>query len=290
MNFEQTLQAKIDIIEQAIAQYLYKNAPHESKLAQAVDWAMSGGGKRIRPVLTLAFAELCGKDAMQAIPFALAVEFIHSYSLVHDDLPCMDNANVRRGKASVHKQFGEATALLAGDSLLTEAFAALCSNDSISSSTTALACKVLAAGSGAQGGMISGQMTEMVLEGSEIGAQELQKICEGKTAALLETACKLGVFAGLNADVTADIHSELLLAAQKYGRGIGLAFQMLDDIFDLDEDTAAGRVTFATLWGTEKTRKAANELTREAKNALNVFSGDSSFLTELADWLLTRKY
>jgi len=290
MDFKQELQAKIDLIEHALAEYLRENAPAEPSLAKAVRWAVSGGGKRIRPVLTLAFAELCGGEAKQAIPFAIAVELIHSYSLVHDDLPCMDDAGTRRGKASVHRQFGEATALLAGDALLTEAFAALCSGG-LPPATAAEACKILALASGAQGGgMICGQMLEMALEGADIGESELKKICEGKTAALLAVACMLGVLAGAGAEESPDSGVSLSLAAWKYGRSVGLAFQMIDDIFDLEEDSAAGRVTFATLWGADKARAEAAALTREAKEALAVFDGDKSFLTALADWLLERGY
>ncbi|MDR3345384.1 MAG: polyprenyl synthetase family protein [Oscillospiraceae bacterium] len=288
-DFAAQLQEKVTLIERELAHYLKINAPTEPKLAEAVQWAVSGGGKRIRPVLTLAFAELCGAAATEAIPFALAVEFIHSYSLVHDDLPSMDNADTRRGKASVHKQFGEATALLAGDALLTEALAALASNADVHPAKVAMACKVLAAGSGAQGGMVSGQYTEMVLEGAEkITERGLNIICAGKTAALLETACRLGVIAGQDVDAPIELYTSLQLAAQEYGHGIGLAFQMIDDVFDIEEDTAAGRTTFATLLGEKRTRAKAAKLTRKAKEALAVFGG-GSFLAELADRLLMRE-
>ncbi|MCL2023377.1 MAG: polyprenyl synthetase family protein [Oscillospiraceae bacterium] len=280
MSFDKAFQKKIALVEQGIADYLRDSSPQEQELSQAVAWALSGGGKRVRPVLTLAFVELFGA-ADSAMPFALAVELIHSYSLVHDDLPCMDNADTRRGKPSVHKQFGETIALLTGDILLTDAFGMLTAAP-LPANAIVSACQILAESSGARGGMISGQVFEWLCEkAGNVSDEDLQKVCEGKTAALLEAACMLGVLAGGGDD-------ELLLLAKTYARGIGLAFQMVDDIFDLEEDKAAGRSTFATLWGIEKTRRAAHELTAQALKALDVFKGDKSFLAGLAQWLLSR--
>ncbi|MDR1806214.1 MAG: polyprenyl synthetase family protein [Clostridium sp.] len=282
MDFERELEAKIALIERALEQYLTENAAGEQALAAALRHSVSGGGKRIRPVLTLAFTELCGGDTIGALPFALAVELVHSYSLVHDDLPCMDNADTRRGMPSVHKAFGEATALLAGDALLTEAFSALSSFED--GNRVAAACRLLSRQAGARDGMVFGQMLELSLEGEVPGQATLQAICEGKTAALLDAACRLGVLAS---PAAADVYA--LNAAKKYGRCVGLAFQMIDDIFDLEEDSAAGRTSFATLLGKEKTLAAATELTAQAIEALDYYHGDRKFLRELAQWLLDRK-
>ncbi|MDR0883755.1 MAG: polyprenyl synthetase family protein [Oscillospiraceae bacterium] len=276
MSFDEQFARFVRTIEDALVAYMDEHFP-QNTLGAAMRWAVEGGGKRIRPVLTLAFCELGGGSAAQALPFAVAVELVHAYSLVHDDLPCMDNADERRGKPSVQKQFGEATALLAGDALLTEAFAALASAQD---ALVAPAARVLALRAGQ--GMVGGQYLE--LAATHWDADALAEITQGKTAALLMAACCLGVIAASPGN------AQSLLGAEHYGHGIGLAFQMIDDVFDWTEDTAAGQTTFATLWGADKTRNMAAEMTQTAQLALAYFSGDATFLTELADWLLRRDH
>ena len=258
-------------------------------LTEAMRYSLLAGGKRIRPVLTLEFCRLCGGDVQKALPLACGVEMLHTYSLIHDDLPCMDNDDLRRGKPTNHKVFGECTATLAGDALQAEAFAAVFSAD-LPDGAKAKAAACLARAAGIEG-ICGGQQLDMEWEGRTLSEQELLEIHKRKTAALLRGACLMGVAA---ASGTAEQEQ----AASEYAEAIGLAFQIRDDMLDVigDEktfgkpigsDAQEGKCTFATLYGMAKCEELVALYTEKAKDALSVFD-EADFLKALADRLAKR--
>ena len=288
-NYAETIQA-----------YLEKYVPPEDKLLQndlfeAMRYSLFAGGKRIRPILLLEFCEACGGDQKSVLPFACAVEMIHSYSLIHDDLPCMDNDDMRRGKPSNHVVFGEAQALLAGDSLLTMAFETMLSPESIAAvgaRRAAEAAGILAKAAGAYG-MAGGQMIDLQSEGKRISAETLIRMDECKTGALICAAAKMGC-------VLADAEEQTLHAAEKYAKSIGLAFQIRDDILDVEgqqallgkpigSDLENGKSTYVSILGMEKARELVKELTDEAVSALSCFGERGEYLRGLAVQLSSRK-
>lgn len=263
-------------------------------LVSSVEYSLLAGGKRIRPYLALTFCSICGADAKNAVSFAIALEMIHTYSLIHDDLPCMDNDDMRRGKPTNHKVFGEATALLAGDALLTQAFYVI-ANSKNDCCQRLEAIKVLSENAGILG-MIGGQEIDLKSEGKDITPEVLYALQERKTGKLIEAACLLGCIAA------GSIDDEKTRAAQEFSRAFGLAFQITDDILDVvgDEislgkntgsDEKENKSTFVSLLGLEGAMKEAEKQVSAAKNALKkAFSeNDVSSLYELCDYLLTRK-
>lgn len=261
-------------------------------MLEAMAYSLGNGGKRIRPMLTLEFCRLCGGDYMKALPFALGVEMVHTYSLIHDDLPCMDNDDIRRGKPSSHKRFGEANALLAGDGLLTLAFETVLSAPNLSGEAKARAGLELSKAAGCSG-MIAGQVMDLANEGKSASLDEI------KAAERLKTGCMIRVAALLGC-IAAGADEEKIKAAEKYCGNIGLAFQIVDDILDvtssvemlgkpIGSDSANEKSTFVSLLGLEKSASFAKELTDEAKAALDIFGSEGEFLAELADKLLSRK-
>ncbi len=262
------------------------------EIVTACRYATLNGGKRIRPVLLLEFYKLCGKDDDCAYNFACALEMIHSYSLVHDDLPCMDNDDLRRGKPSCHKAFGESTALLCGDALLTEAFSVASKTLGIPSECVVKALAHLATSAGVNG-MIGGQVIDMA-DNSTADDDVLFEMYRLKTGALLKTACAIGCILA-NADDT------LVAAAEKFGENLGIAFQIIDDILDCVSDSktlgkTAGsdeknnKDTIAVRLGVEYCRELAKKYTNEAYECLEQFDGDTSALRALAEYLLERNY
>ncbi len=260
-------------------------------MLEAMEYSLGNGGKRIRPMLTLEFCRVCGGDYKSALPFALGVEMIHTYSLIHDDLPCMDNDDMRRGKPSSHKKFGEANALLAGDSLLTLAFETVLSAD-LSAEKKVKAGLALAKAAGCSG-MIAGQVMDLANEGKAVGYDAVRETDRRKTGELIKVACVLGCIA-------AGADEEKIKAAEKYSENIGLAFQIVDDILDVTSDEATlgkpigsdsenEKSTYVSLLGLEKSAEFANELTVQAKAALNIFGCEGEFLSVLADKLCERK-
>ncbi|QAT49673.1 polyprenyl synthetase family protein [Caproiciproducens sp. NJN-50] len=284
---------------EVVQAYLEKYVPEEkllqSGLFQAMRYSLLAGGKRIRPILLLEFCGACGGDQESALPFACAVEMIHSYSLIHDDLPCMDNDDMRRGKPSNHVVFGEAQALLAGDALLTMAFETMLSPDSVAAvgaSRAAEAAGILAKAAGAYG-MAGGQMIDLQSEGKQISADTLIRMDECKTGALICAASKMGC-------VLAGAKERMLHAAEKYAKAIGLAFQITDDILDVEgqqallgkpigSDLEKGKSTYVSTLGLEKARTLVRELTDEAVSALSCFEESGDYLRSLAVTLSTRK-
>jgi len=256
------------IFEAALPRFLPRG---DFPVEQAMRYGMEAGGKRIRPALVLAFCELFGGDAEQAMPFAAAIEMVHGYSLIHDDLPCMDNDDFRRGKPSCHRAFDEATALLAGDALLTEAFLCAAGN--------AQAVTLLAKAAGA-GGMIGGQQLDLAYEKMTVTRPQLEDMNRKKTGALLSAACLLGCLAaGSNAAQTA--------AAAAYADSLGLLFQLTDDLLDADEEP--GKATWVSVLGLEQTQAEAQELAQKAREAIAPYASEGHFLYELPGWLITRE-
>lgn len=278
----------LDEINSALKEYL---PAADDVVSQAMRYSVENGGKRIRPALLLEFCRVCGGDYKKAVPFACALEMIHTYSLIHDDLPCMDNDDFRRGKPSCHIAFGEEYALLAGDALLTLAFeTAMKSN--LSAEITVKAAKELAKAAGIMG-MVGGQVLDLQNEGKKVGVSDLQKTDELKTGELIRAACVLGC-------VCAGADDKKIAAAEKYAHDIGIAFQIVDDILDVtsDEETLGKPIgsdeenqksTYVSLLGIEKSRKTAEELTLNAQKALDAFDGDVTSLKDFAEKLKNRK-
>ncbi|MDR1253435.1 MAG: polyprenyl synthetase family protein [Oscillospiraceae bacterium] len=266
-------------------------------LIQAMKYSLMAGGKRIRPQLLLEFCRICGGSKIAAMPFACALEMIHTYSLIHDDLPCMDNASLRRGKPSNHKIYGEATALLAGDALFTLAFEIMLSNETIcnlgdcGATKAATAASVLASHAG-PAGMVGGQFMDLFLKDKDVNLKTLEKIDEKKTGCLIMAASKMGC-------IIAGVKDERLLAAGKFAKNLGLAFQIVDDILDATSNSAAlgktvrndealSRFNYISLLGLAKSKKLVKEITDNAIDSLKSFDGDTSILKNLAISLASR--
>lgn len=282
-------------IETALEGYLPEGKFEEQKLIDAVRYSLNLKGKRVRPSLTLAFAELCGGSAQAAMPFACAVEMVHTYSLIHDDLPCMDNDDFRRGEPSNHKAFGEDIALLAGDALQSMAYEVMLSDEAVAAvggERAAKAAKILANRSGLLG-MVGGQVIDLSLESRTVGIEIVQLMEEKKTACLIEAACMMGC-------VVAGATDEQITAAERYAHAIGLAFQIVDDMLDvtstaeelgkpIGSDAENEKNTYMSLLGIDRCRELVKELTDEAIGALGAFDGDTSGLADFAVQLANRR-
>jgi len=260
--------------------FVYKNEPQDT-LFSSMRYSLLAGGKRLRPVFVFDFCRMCGGDWKNAVAFAAGVEMIHTYSLIHDDLPCMDNDDYRRGKLTNHKVYGEAVAVLAGDALLTAAFHQL-SRAPYSAETRIKAVSVLAECAG-ELGMVGGQVLDMQSEQRQCTVQEVLDIQSRKTGALIRAACMMGVLAGNG-------NSEQLNAAADFADHLGLAFQIRDDILDVigDADELGKAVgvdtnknTFVHLYGLEACEKLVCEHTDKAMDALSVFT-DTTYIQQLA--------
>ena len=258
-------------------------------VAEAMRYSLLAGGKRVRPMLTLAFCALCGEDWHSALPFACGVEMVHTYSLIHDDLPCMDDDSLRRGRPTCHKVYGEAMALLAGDGLLTQAFeTVLAFPDPVKA---AAAAKCLAGLAGYQG-MVGGQCIDLSAGGQEVTIGLLKEMDQGKTVALIDAACRMGCIA-------AGAGEAQLAAASRYAQGVGMAFQIRDDILDVlgdaetlgkntGMDAARDKRNYESLLGVETAQELVESYTGQAVDALGIFPQDQSFLAELAQALANR--
>lgn len=278
MELEKTLQENIALIESALRDYLSgENGEGYDEIFDAAKYAALAGGKRLRPVILLEFCRLCGGSKQKALPFACALEMIHTYSLIHDDLPCMDDDDLRRGRPTCHKVYGEATAVLAGDGLLTRAFETMAAADCAPEITVA-AIRYMSRAAG-MNGMIGGQVLDMASEGKKISLDTLKRLQKLKTGCLLCSAAALGCIAAGKSDETT------LAAAESFGNKLGLAFQIEDDLLDIEGDAAvlgksvgkdekSEKSTFPALLGMEKCRELVNTLTDEAVAALDHFGGD----------------
>lgn len=261
----------------------------QNKLFEAMEYSLLAGGKRLRPVLAMEFCRLCGNDWRQAAPMAAAVEMIHTYSLIHDDLPSMDNDDFRRGRPTNHKVYGEAMAILAGDALLTDAFMVASTAQLADAKDMAFAIGMLAECAGSMG-MVGGQVLDIGSEERELTEQEVLDIQTRKTGALINAACVLGVIAGGGTEEQID-------AAARFAAGLGLAFQIRDDMLDVigtQEEMGKGvgtdavKNTFVRLYGLEKCEELVQKYTQTAIEALDVFE-DTEYMIELAKSLTDRR-
>lgn len=282
-----------DFVESALYGYFESYNSKYKVLFDAMNYSVKNGGKRVRPILTLLFCDACGGDVKNALPLAVAVEYIHTYSLIHDDLPCMDDDDFRRGKPSNHKVYGEANALLAGDGLLTAAFEVIekgAFNGLYSHEVASKAVLTLSSFAGSRG-MIGGQIIDLLSEGKKVGVETLTLLDNLKTGALIKAACTLGCLAA-NAD------NETLANAQLFGESIGLAFQVKDDILDstssfellgkpIGSDEKNMKSTYTSLLGIEKCETFVKELTDKAMSTLDSFKNNSD-LKEYASLLAER--
>lgn len=263
-------------------------------VSEAMRYSVRNGGKRLRPILTLEFCRICGGKVEDALPFACAVEMIHTYSLIHDDLPCMDDDNMRRGKPSCHVQFGESFALLAGDGLLTFAFSSVLSSEFAKKypERTIEALKILANCAG-NDGMIGGQTIDLQSEGKEIDSDTLEKMDRLKTGALIKASSLMGV-------IVAGGNDEQMKAAEEFSLYLGQAFQVVDDILDVvgDEqslgkpigsDAESEKSTYVSLLGLEMSQIYAKKLTDNALSRLELFGEESEYLRTLSSKLLSRR-
>ncbi len=293
MNFEREYQAALSLVEEELNGCFQEDGP-QGELLDAMRYSLLAGGKRVRPVLALKFCEaLCG-SMESALDYACAVEMLHTYSLIHDDLPCMDDDELRRGKPTCHVKYGEWLALLAGDALQTAAFERLATSPRTTPAANGRACAVLAKAVG-RSGMCGGQYLDMVDEGKSVSLDRLTQTHLWKTSALLEAACLLGLTAS-PVEPTEGQWS----AALDYARELGLAFQIRDDMLDvtstagelgkpIGSDAGNGKTTFVTLFGLDKCAQLVAEHTELAKQSVSGAFEKPEFLCALADSLAERK-
>ncbi len=287
-QYDQYLTQATAALDAACAQFL----PEESEVCRAARYSLLGGGKRIRAVLVVSVCDMLNGNRAAAAQFAAAVEMLHCYSLIHDDLPCMDNDDMRRGKPSCHKAFGESTAMLAGDVLLTEAFETV-ANAPADAAVCVRAAKALSTGAGSRG-MVYGQELDLKYEALAATEAQLRLIHRNKTGALINAAIQMGAAA-------AQATEAQCAALEQYAYGLGLVFQIVDDVLDvtstaeelgkpIGSDSENGKTTFVTLYGVEGAMQLARALNEETCAALHtVFGEKAAFLEELARTLLVRR-
>ena len=293
MTLKAYLAARQKSVDRALDRFLPKQDVPPATIHQAMRYSLFAGGKRLRPILCLAAAEACGGKISDALPLASAMECIHTYSLVHDDLPSMDNDDFRRGRATCHKVFGEGIAILAGDGLLTIAFEIAARAKPTRRYSMTQIIREIASAAGSRK-LIAGQVADLEAEGQPANRSLVCYIHENKTAAMLTTSVRLGA-------MSADAEAKKLRAVTKFGRSLGLAFQVIDDILDVTQtseklgksagqDVAAHKATYPAVIGLEASRAEARRLTNAAHRALSSFGHESERLREIADYLLEREY
>ena len=264
-----------------------------SSVADAMRYSMRDGGKRLRPALVMAFCEKFGGMPNDALPFAVALEMVHTYSLIHDDLPCMDDDDFRRGRPSCHKRFGEAVALLAGDALLTQAFAVIAGAKQLPEAMRCDAVVQLAKSAGYRG-MIGGQMLDMAYEKMQAARAQLEEMNRKKTGELIRLACRFGAMA-------ARAGKAQLAAAEAYADALGLLFQVTDDILDMTgntskigksigKDEASGKSTWVSLLGLDGAKRYADDLVSLACQTIAPYATKNEFLFCLPEWIASREY
>ncbi len=291
---KQRLDEYTQFIEKSLKSYsLRDKLDLQKSVAQAMDYSLEAGGKRIRPVLVLEFCRICGGNWKDAVSAACAIEMIHTFSLIHDDLPCMDDDDFRRGKPSCHKQFGEARAVLAGDALAIRPFEIIADANELTPQKRVAVIKELTHSSGAEG-MIGGQIIDMENEEREcVDVENLKYMYSLKTGMLIKTSCKMGcICAGADENKTQ--------LAVEYADALGIAFQIIDDILDvvgdsqvlgkpIGSDSEENKTTFVTVYGLEEAKKQAEIYTNKALEILDSFE-DNQFLKELTGFLLERNF
>ncbi len=291
MNFEARSREYREFIE-AYLKNLYfdiKKENPQKPLFEAMEYSLLAGGKRLRPIFALDFCRMCGGDWKDAAPFAAAIEMIHTYSLIHDDLPCMDNDDFRRGRPTNHKVYGEGLAVLAGDALLTDAFMVASQAKLPRTEDMSLAISLMAEGAGSLG-MVGGQVLDIMSEERELTEEEVLAIQSRKTGRLISIACCLGVLAGGGSE-------EQFESAAQFAAGLGLAFQIRDDMLDVigtqeemgkQVGTDAAKNTFVKLYGLDKCEELVHKYTNYALDALKAFE-DTAYMTALAESLTSRR-
>lgn len=291
MDIRKYLAEKAETVNEGLKSLLAKEDEYPQTLHKAMHYSLFAGGKRIRPVLVLAASEAVGGDASNALAVACAFECVHTYSLIHDDLPAIDNDDLRRGRPTCHKAFGEAAAILAGDALLTVAFDLVARTPVKDATLTAKVMRELARAAGSTG-MIGGQMVDIESEGREITFPVLEYIHIHKTGELILAALRSGAILG-GAD------EQALLKITRYGKSVGLAFQIADDILDVEGasevtgkpvggDEKKGKATYPALMGLEESKKRAKELVDIAVSALDGFDSKADPLREIAGFIVAR--
>ena len=283
------------LVDEALDRYLPEAGDHPKEMHEAVRYSVFAGGKRLRPILVLAATEAAGGQVEQALPAAAAIELIHTYSLIHDDLPAMDDDDFRRGRPTCHKVYGEAMAILAGDALLTQAFILLSGEPApvqVDPKARLRVIHEIAQAAGSKG-MVGGQVVDILQEDREVDLPTLQYLHTHKTGALIRACLRVG-------GIIASAAPEQMEALTRYGERIGLAFQIVDDILDLEgslealgkragSDLRKKKATFPGLLGIEASRQRAHRLVEEAKHALGVFGDRRAALAAIADFVVTRQ-
>ena len=289
---EEFWQKRLQSVENQLKNELLANPSLEGRLAEAMEYSLMAGGKRVRPMLLMAAADAVGGDGDKFLTAACAIEMIHTYSLIHDDLPAMDNDDYRRGKLTNHKVYGDGMAILAGDALLTLAFEVLLRQEGVSDAVKLSVVREFSIAAG-QSGMVGGQALDLESEGKRIDLKTLQKLHMGKTGALFRAAIRSGA-------ILAGADSEKLEALTTYADKFGLAFQITDDILDVTGDEAVigkpvgsdernDKSTYVTLTSLDKARELAQKTVDEAVASLSPLGDKASFLRELVESLLKRK-
>lgn len=291
LNYGEKYGRYLTEIDQALDGYLNEADTLYQSVISAMRYSILGAGKRVRAILLIEFCKACGGTQQLAMPFACALEMIHAYSLIHDDLPCMDNDELRRGKPSCWKEFGETTALLAGDGLLTKAFEAAAS--STAQANLALRAMMELAKNAGTSGMLGGQVIDLEGEGKPVDEVRLLKMYSMKTGALINSAAKIGC-------ILAGADEERISLSHEFAEKIGLAFQIVDDILDvtgnekilgkpIGSDVQSHKTTFVALHDLEYAKNKAIKLTEDAKSILTKFALEDDFLYELTDRLAVRE-
>ncbi|HBF2787665.1 TPA: polyprenyl synthetase family protein [Clostridioides difficile] len=295
MEFKQCLKEKASFVEKVLKEYMPKEEGYQKTVIEAMNYSLSAGGKRLRPILTLEACKIVGGNEDEAIPFAIAIEMIHTYSLIHDDLPALDNDDLRRGRPTNHKVYGEAMGILAGDALLNYAFEVMLAG-SINKENPEKYLKAIneiAKGAGIYG-MIGGQVVDVESENKQIEKEKLDYIHMNKTAAMMVGCMRAGATIG-------GANYEQMEEITKYAKNIGLSFQIVDDILDIVGDEAKlgkkvgsdienHKSTYPSLLGLDKSKEIAHNLIDEAKKSIEKLSDDVDFLKGLAEYIIDREY
>jgi len=285
MNFEKYLMDKKNIIDKALDDFLPPEEKSPSIIHKAMRYSVFSGGKRLRPILTLTTAELLGEKIETVLNTACGIELIHTFSLIHDDLPCIDNDDFRRGKPSNHKVFGEAIALLAGDALLVSGFELIVKNSEAKGIKKQFILKVIKEISYYIGteNMLGGQVEDINLGNKNITQEDLYNMYMKKTAALICASIRAGA-------ILSDANQRQLKALTRYGENIGLAFQIVDDMLDIMQDQREmGKPTYPNKYGIKESKIEAERLIQEAKNSLKIFNHKAEVLNNLADFIISRE-
>ena len=293
MTLNDILNEKITIINEELSKYLPKIENAQKNIYDAMGYSLFAGGKRLRPVIMLLVCDMLGGKTKEVLPFACAMEMIHTYSLIHDDLPAMDNDDLRRGKPTNHKVFGEAMAILAGDALLNKAFEIVSSAEYENQKNVLKAISILSNSSGTEG-MIGGQVVDIEAENKSISSDELLYLHSLKTGAIIRSSGVIGA-------VMSNASDKEINAIDSFCYNLGIAFQIQDDLLDVlgnsellgkntGSDKENKKTTFITLFGVEKSKQAVNDYTQKAISSLDIFEGKENTLKELAYHLINRNY